>query len=78
MRAGSSADRSWSGILLGRGWALRSVSDRFGKALQGVNAIESLDGSGRFLPCCGKIVFELLIDPVDKFTAADDAAVYDR
>ena len=60
-----------------RGLDTAALSDRFGKALQGVNAIESLDGSGRFLPCCGEIVFELLIDPVDKLTATDDAAVYE-
>ncbi len=56
---------------------LRSLSDRFGKALQGIYAIQSLDGFGPLFPCGGKIVLELMIDSVDKFPAADDAAVYD-
>ncbi len=77
MGAGIPADRFWFGILSGTAWSLWSLSDRFGKALQGIYAIQALDGFGRFFPCGGEIVFELLIDPVDKFPASDDAAVYE-
>jgi len=53
----------------------RCISDRFGKTLQRVYTVQSLDGFGSLFPCGGEIVLELMINPVDKFPAADDAAI---
>ncbi len=49
---------------------------QYSRLLQHWVNIQALDGFGRFFPCGGEIVFELTIDPVDKFAASDDPAVH--